>query len=85
MNAHVTELAGAEITCEITRAQELRVCLVREMSRAMAIALQAQAALFDGDDDAALACLFRHWLLLCDDVRPLLLELHAINKQGEAP
>jgi hypothetical protein len=67
--------AGVEITCASMRAQELRECLIREISRTIAIGLQAQAALFDGDDDAALASLFRHWFVLRDDVRPLLLEL----------
>jgi hypothetical protein len=74
-----------ELTCAAMRADELRGQLIREISRAMAIALQAQAALFDSDDDAALACLFRHWLALRDDVRPLLLELRDVTKQGGSP
>jgi hypothetical protein len=83
--------ADAEFDAEIAlalaasmRAQELRECLIREISRTIAIGLQAQAALFDGDDEAALACLFRHWFLLRDDVRPLLLELRDVDKQGGA-
>jgi hypothetical protein len=74
-----------ELTCASMRAQELRECLIREISHVMAIALQAQAALFDGDDDAAMACLFRHWFALRNDVRPLLVELHNVKKQGDAP
>jgi hypothetical protein len=73
------------ITCASMRAQELRECLIREISRTIAIGLQAQAALFDGDDDAALASLFRHWFVLRDDVRPLLLELRDVLKQGGSP
>jgi hypothetical protein len=76
---------ASEITCASMRAQELRECLIREISRTIAIGLQAQAALFDGDDDAALASLFRHWFVLRDDVRPLLLELRDVLKQGGSP
>jgi hypothetical protein len=37
--------AGGEITCASMRAEELRACLVREILRASAIGMQAQAAL----------------------------------------
>jgi hypothetical protein len=79
------ENRASEITCASIRADELRGCLIREISRAMAIGLQAQAALFDGDDDAALSCLFRHWFVLRYDVRPLLIELRNVHKRSEAP
>jgi hypothetical protein len=40
--------AGGGITCTSLRAEELRGCLVREITCAMANALQAQACLYDG-------------------------------------
>jgi hypothetical protein len=65
------------------RADELRGCLIREISRTMAIGLQAQAALLDGDDDAALANLRRHWIAARADISPLASELLALRKEGQ--
>jgi len=73
----------ADITCASMRAAELRDCLVREISRAMAIGLQAQAALLDGDDDAALANLRRHWIATRTGIAPLACELGALRKEGQ--
>lgn len=76
---------ASEITCASMRADELRGCLIREISRSMAIGLQAQAALLDGDDDAALANLRRHWIALRADITPLAGELLALRRAGGAP
>ena len=67
------------------RADELRGCLIREISRAMAIGLQAQAALLDGDDDEALANLRRHWIAARADIGPLACELCALRRARAAP
>jgi hypothetical protein len=72
----------AELTCASMRADELRGCLIREISRCIAIELQAQAALFDGDDDAALANLRRHWIATRAGISPLAAELLALRKAG---
>jgi hypothetical protein len=76
---------ASEITCASMRADELRGCLIREISRAMAIGLQAQAALLDGDDDAALANLRRHWIATRVSIAPLAAELLALQKAGAVP
>jgi hypothetical protein len=76
---------GAGITCASMRAYELRGCLIREISRAIAIGLQAQAALFDDDDDAALAVLRRHWIAIRADITPLAAELSALRRAAGAP
>ena len=73
---------AAEITCASMRTDELRGCLIREISRCIAIELQAQAALFDGDDDAALANLRRHWIATRAGISPLAAELLALRKAG---
>src|ERR1700736_2363753 len=52
---------ASEVTCTSMRADELRTCLIREISRAIAVGRLAQEALLDGDDDAALANLRWHW------------------------
>jgi hypothetical protein len=57
------------------RADELRACLVREILRASAIGMQAQAALLDGDDDTALETLRRHWRIIRAGIAPLAAEL----------
>src|ERR1700719_4422976 len=79
------ENCASEITCASMRADELRGCLIREISRTMAIGLQAQAALLDGDDDAALANLRRHWIVMRADVAPLAAELLLLRKAGMPP
>ncbi|MDQ6702451.1 MAG: hypothetical protein M3Z96_04770 [Pseudomonadota bacterium] len=61
------------------RADELRACLVREILRASAIGMQAQAALLDGDDDAALDSLRRHWRVICATIAPLAAELRDLS------
>jgi hypothetical protein len=71
----------ARITCVSMRADELRGCLVREISRTMAIGLQAQAALLDGDDDAAIANLRRHWIATRTVISPLAAELRDLRKE----
>ncbi len=76
---------AAEITCASMRADELRGCLIREISRTMAIGLQAQAALLDGDDDAALANLRRHWIATRAGITPLACELLALQRARAAP
>jgi hypothetical protein len=73
---------ASEITCASMRADELRGCLVREILCAMAIGMQAQAALLDGDDDAALANLRRHWTATRASITPLACELLALRKAG---
>jgi hypothetical protein len=79
------ENVAAQITCASMRADELRGCLIREISRTMAIGLQAQAALLDGDDDAALANLRRHWIATRASIAPLAAELLALQKAGAPP
>jgi hypothetical protein len=74
-----------EITCASMRADELRGCLVREILRASAIGMQAQAALLDGDDDAALANLRRHWIAIRTGIAPLAAELLLLRKAGTPP
>jgi hypothetical protein len=76
---------GAEITCASMRADELRGCLIREISRAIAIGLQAQAALLDSDDDAALDNLRRHWRVIRASIAPLAAELRDLAETGGAP
>jgi hypothetical protein len=76
---------ASEITCASMRADELGGCLIREISRAMAIGLQAQAALFDGDDDVALANLRRHWIVTRASITPLAGELAALRRAGAQP
>jgi hypothetical protein len=73
----------ASITCASMRMDELRGCLIREISRTIAIGLQAQAALLDGDDDLALANLRRHWRALRASIAPLAAELQDLA--GERP
>jgi hypothetical protein len=79
------ENRASEITCALMRADELRGCLIREISLTMAIALQAQAALLDGDDDAALAILRRHWRVIRAGIAPLACELAALRRARAAP
>ena len=66
---------AAEITCASMRTDELRGCLIREISRTIAIGLQVQASLLDGDDDAALENLRRHWRVIRASITPLAAEL----------
>jgi hypothetical protein len=75
----------AEITCASMRADELRGCLIREISRTMAIGLQAQAALYDGDDEVALACLRLHWRVTRAGITPLACELAALRRARAVP
>jgi hypothetical protein len=75
----------AELTCAAMRGDELRGLLIREISRTMAIGLQVQAALLDGDDDAALANLRRHWIVTRASISPLAAELVALRKAGAPP
>jgi hypothetical protein len=74
---------ASEFTCASMRADELRGCLIREISRTMAIGLQAQAALLDGDDDLALDNLRRHWRVIRAGIGPLAAELRDLT--GERP
>jgi hypothetical protein len=73
------------ITCASLRADELRGCLIREISRTIAIGLQAQAALLDRDDDAAIANLRRHWIAMRAGIGPLAAELRDLAETGGAP
>ena len=70
---------ASEITCASMRVDELRDGLVREISRAMAIGLQVQAALLDGDDDLALDNLRRHWRVIRAEITPLAAELRDLT------
>jgi hypothetical protein len=65
------------------RAEQLRSSLIREISRAAAIGMQAQAALLDGDDTLAITCLRRHWIVMRADISPLAAELLAISGRSE--
>jgi hypothetical protein len=76
---------AAEITCASMRADVLRGCLIREISLTMAIGLQAQAALLDGDDDLALDNLRRHWRVTRAGISPLAGELLALRRAGAPP
>ena len=76
---------ASEITCASMRADELRGCLIREISRTMAIGLQAQAALYDGDDEVALACLRLHWRVTRAGITPLACELAALRRARAVP
>jgi len=76
---------AAEITCASMRADELRACLVREIFRAALIGMQAQTALLDGDDDAALANLRRLWIATRAGIGPLACEVGALRTAGGAP
>jgi hypothetical protein len=66
---------ASEITCASMRVDELRDGLVREISRAMAIGLQVQAALLVGDDDLALDNLRRHWRVIRAEITAELRDL----------
>jgi hypothetical protein len=68
----------AEITCASMRAAELRDGLIREIFRATLIGMEAQAALLDGDDDAAIAHLRRHWRVIRAGIAPMAGELAAL-------
>ena len=70
-----------DFRCASMRAAELRDCLVREILRASAIGMQAQAALLDGDDEAALGHLRRHWIVMRTDVSPMASELGSLLKE----
>jgi hypothetical protein len=70
---------ASEITCALMRAAELRDGLVREITRTTAIGAQAQAALYDGDDEVALACLRLHWRVIRVGIGPLAAELRALT------
>ena len=76
---------ASQITCASMRADELRGCLVREIFRASAIGMQAQAALLDGDDDVALANLRRHWIVTRAGIGPLAGELAALRRARAVP
>jgi hypothetical protein len=67
--------APTEITCASRRMAELRDCLARQITCAMANALQAQACLYDGYDEEGLAWLRRYWQVMRADVAPLAAEL----------
>jgi hypothetical protein len=71
------------ITCASMRADELRGCLIREIFRAALIGMQAQANLLDGDDEAALDNLRRHWGAVRAGIGPLACELGALRKEGQ--
>jgi len=71
---------ACDFTC--VRADELRSCLLREIARAAAIGMQAQAALLDGDDEAALGHLRRHWIVMRADVAPMASELGSLLKES---
>jgi hypothetical protein len=71
-----------QFTCASMRADELRGSLLREIARATAVAMQAQAALLDGDDDAALDNLRRHWRIIRAGVGPIASELAALRRAG---
>jgi len=73
---------ASEITCASMRADELRDLLIREIARAAAIGMQAQAALLDGDDEAALGHLRRHWIVMRADVTPMASELGSLLKES---
>jgi hypothetical protein len=70
------------ITCASMRADELRGCLVREILRASAIGMQAQAALLDSDDALAIENLRRHWRVIRASIAPLAAEFRAISGGG---
>ena len=72
----------SRITCASMRVAELRGSLVREILRASAIGMQAQAALIDGDDEAALGHLRRHWIVMRTDVSPMASELGSLLKES---
>jgi hypothetical protein len=76
------ENPAATITCASMRAAALRANLVREILRAAAIGMQAQAALLDDDDDAALECLREHWLAIRATIAPLAAELRQLAGGG---
>jgi hypothetical protein len=70
---------ASEITCASMRLDEVRRGLVREITRTTAIGAQAQAALYDGDDEVALACLRLHWRVMRVGIGPLAAELRALT------
>jgi hypothetical protein len=76
------ENCASEITCASMRTLELRDGLVREILRASAIGMQAQAALLDGDDEAALGHLRRHWIVMRANVTPMASELGSLLKES---
>jgi hypothetical protein len=72
------------LTCASMRTAELRDGLIRQITRTTAIGAQAQAALYDGDDEVALACLRLHWRVTFATIGPLAAELAALRR-AEAP
>jgi hypothetical protein len=81
-NPQVKSQATASITCASMRMDELRGCLIREISRTIAIGLQVQASLLDGDDDGALANLRRHWIAMRAGIAPMAAELDRLNREA---
>jgi hypothetical protein len=79
----------ADLTCASMRANELRCCLIREISRGIAVGRLAQEALLDGDDDeVALANLRWHWRVIRAGITPLaceLAELAALRRARAVP
>jgi hypothetical protein len=76
------ENIASSITCASMRATALRAGLVREILRAAAIGMQAQAALLDEDDGAALAHLREHWLVTRSAIAPMAAELRQLAGDG---
>jgi hypothetical protein len=66
------------------RADELRVCLIREISRVIAVGRLAQEALLDDDDATALANLRWHWRVTQAGIGPLACELAALRRARAA-
>jgi hypothetical protein len=77
--------APTGITCAALRMDELREGLIREISRTIAIGLQAHAALLDGDDVLAIETLRRHWIAMRAGIAPLAAELRDLAETGGAP
>lgn len=82
--AESRDFRATRITCASMRADDLRACLTREILRAATIGIQAQAALLDEDDEAALACLRRQWLATRAGIAPLAAELKDLQKTLQA-
>jgi hypothetical protein len=74
------ENIASSITCASMRAAALRANLVREILRVAAIGMQAQAALLDDDDDAALAHLREHWTVTRATIATLAAELRQLGE-----
>jgi hypothetical protein len=73
--------ADNSASCTSMRVAELRLCLLYEISRVIAVGRLAQEALLDDDDATALDNLRWHWRVMRAGIAPLAAELKLLGGQ----